>query len=480
VFKQKYNALENKDARILLSGTPILKVKPRQSNLLDWFEDEDIEKIKRYGIEVFIQLGFGSLKGEILKSARFGVWSYSHSDKSINGGAPVGFWEVLENYPTTSSALKILYDDSDNGRVIYRSSSLTHKFSVNNNCNRHYWKSSLFLPRKLQELYTLGEEKFFEKAEQESKHIDSNSKRSNSIPKNGELLIILTKYLLRNIKTWLYKQVFLEQWILLFDLRDDISTSFWRYQKVIPPKDRLWADPHIIYKERKYYIFIEEKLFRTNKGHISLIIMDEKGNYSKPVRIINKPYHLSYPFVFEWNGKYYMIPETAANKTIQIYKCVKFPDQWEFQQNLMDNIEAVDATLFYHYQKWWLFVNIKEDGGHPNWDELFLFYSDNPLSYTWKPHSQNPIVSDVRKARPAGKIFRRNGCIYRPSQNSSIRYGYGLKINQILKLTETEYEEIEIASIEPHWDKKIKGIHSLNHEEKLTVIDGKLKRLKYF
>ena len=30
----------------------------------------------------------------------------------------------------------------------------------------------------------------------------------------------------------------------------------------------------------------------------------------------------------------------------------------------------------------------------------------------------NPIVSDVRSARPGGALFRRNGVLYRPGQNS--------------------------------------------------------------
>ncbi len=39
-----------------------------------------------------------------------------------------------------------------------------------------------------------------------------------------------------------------------------------------------------------------------NKGHISVIRMDEQGVYSEPVKVLERPYHLSYPFVFEWEG----------------------------------------------------------------------------------------------------------------------------------------------------------------------------------
>jgi hypothetical protein len=117
--------------------------------------------------------------------------------------------------------------------------------------------------------------------------------------------------------------------------------------------------------------------------------------------------------------------------------------------------------------------------GASSWDELFLFYADSLFSGRWCAHPQNPIVSDVRKARPAGKIFQQNGKIYRPSQDCTNRYGYGLTINRILKLSKTEYEEVEVSSIEPKWDNNILGVHSINREKNLTVIDGLLRRFKY-
>ena len=52
------------------------------------------------------------------------------------------------------------------------------------------------------------------------------------------------------------------------------------------------------------------------------------------------------------------------------------------------------------------------------------------------------------------------------------RYGYGIKLNEIVTLTENDYSEREIAFIEPKWDKKLKGVHTLCHENRLTMIDG--------
>lgn len=204
--------------------------------------------------------------------------------------------------------------------------------------------------------------------------------------------------------------------------------------------------------------------------------INEKGEYSDPVKIIDKPYHLSYPFTFKYEGDYYMVPESIANRTIDLYKCVEFPDKWEFQMSLMDNIKGVDATLLFHNEKWWMFVNVVENLGASAHDELFLYYSTELLTTDWKAHAQNPIVSDCKSARSAGKIFIEDGRLYRPSQNCSGRYGHGFNLSEILTLTETNYAEEIVSRVKPNWDKDIVGTHTFSRDKSLHVIDALNRR----
>ena len=124
---------------------------------------------------------------------------------------------------------------------------------------------------------------------------------------------------------------------------------------------------------------------------------------------------------------------------------------------------------------WWMFVNLQEAGVAKNWDELHLYYSES-LFGPWKPHARTPIVSDVRSARPAGRLFWSNNALYRPSQDSSIRYGYATTISRVTKLSPSEYNETQVLKILPEWDKKIIAIHTLNVLEGITVIDCMAKR----
>ena len=263
----------------------------------------------------------------------------------------------------------------------------------------------------------------------------------------------------------------------MYDLQDQISTSFWRFKKIIPPRDRFWADPHVFFKDDTYYIFIEEYIYKKKKAHISLIEMQQSGKYSDPVKVLEEPFHLSYPHVFDYNGILSMIPETKGAKSISLYQCTDFPTEWKHQATLMDSVNAVDSTILFHKNKWWLFTNIAEPEGTSQNNELYLFYSDNLLSHNWKSHPMNPVISDVKRARPAGKIIEQNDVLYRPSQCCSPRYGYGIKLNEIVSLTENDYSEREIAFIEPKWDKKLEGVHTICHENRLTMIDGYYNRL---
>jgi hypothetical protein len=86
------------------------------------------------------------------------------------------------------------------------------------------------------------------------------------------------------------------------------------------------------------------------------------------------------------------------------------------------------------------------------------------------------VKSDVRSARPAGRLFRRNGCLYRPAQDCSVHYGHAISINRVLRLTRDEFSEEETAKILPRWRKGLERTHTLNSAGRLTVIDGFVRR----
>lgn len=481
LFKFTPNAFELKNILNILNIDTI-EVIPNQLKLSDQIQEIDLIEIKKYKIDVFLKLGFRKLSGDILKSARYGVWCIVDGDNKIDGSGIQWFWKIIENKSEIRVSLQILSEDIDNGIVLFDSYSAIHNSSSNITKNNSYWKALSFIPLKIQELFDLGEESFFNNVNKLNTHLIFNSEKLNTKLSIKDMLLFGTKLTLTKIKNKLNAIFYFDQWILLFKINDTntVSKSFHQFKKIIPPKDRIWADPFILRRNDKYYIFIEELIFAENIGFISVMIMDNEGNYSKPVKVLERDYHLSYPFLIEENGNLYMIPETKDNNNIELYKCTDFPFQWELEKVLMKDIAAVDTTIEIKNGKYWLFTNVVKNKGASDAEELFLYSSNSLVTDNWKAHPKNPIVSDVKKSRGAGNFFTFNGNLYRPSQNCAKRYGHGMKINQVIELTETNYNETVVDSIFPDWDKNLIATHTFNSVGNLTIIDAILKRKKLY
>jgi len=285
--------------------------------------------------------------------------------------------------------------------------------------------------------------------------------------------------LLPRIWNRLRSYFFLDQWIVLLGPAKGYKALSWEnFKPLLPPLDRFWADPFLWEHEGKTYLFIEELIYEENRGTIACLTLDENMDVLSKQTVLERPYHLSYPFLFEYEGQLYMLPETGKNNGIELYRCRRFPDQWEFVKTLIDNVYAVDATLLERDGKWWLFVNIKEEGGS-SWDTLYLYSADRPTSDQWTPHPLNPIVKDIHSARPAGHIFMDNGNLIRPSQDCSIRYGYALNFNRIVTLSQTEYAEEQAHFFAPPHKSRTLAVHTFNELCGLAAIDATQRRRKF-
>jgi len=68
----------------------------------------------------------------------------------------------------------------------------------------------------------------------------------------------------------------------------------------------------------------------TNQGNIGYATSDNGLDWTYQQIVLDEPYHLSYPYVFEWQGDYYMVPESYQVNSILLYRAVNFPTDWEF------------------------------------------------------------------------------------------------------------------------------------------------------
>jgi hypothetical protein len=327
-------------------------------------------------------------------------------------------------------------------------------------------------------LTRMGEKRYYPEVQRIEKQIAIKNSETQ-YPSTNVIVKGLFSLLVVVVNRIFDKLFWAEQWFLLIDFDHISEKSYKAYKKIMPPKDRYWADPHIIQMDNTYYLFVEEYFYKKKKGSIAVIQVNKSGEYKDSVQIIDKDYHLSYPFVFKNNDDYYLIPESSENRTIQLYKCVNFPYLWEFQMNIMTDVVAVDTTLVYYSNLFWLFTVMSGSGESLPKGNLYLYYSENLFSNDWKPHPQNPIISDYVSARSAGRIFEENGKLYRPSQDASINYGRGVFINEIIRLSADEYKEKKVSSICINLEKNVHGPHTYTRDGSITVIDVYRKLLRH-
>ena len=415
--------------------------------------------------------------------ARYGVWRFCFGPERADPESLAGWREVADDTPVTGSGIKVRLAPNAASRLAYQSWSRTYPLSVVRNRERVLRKTAEFPYRALRELHRSGHG-WLEQCKV-LKSPEHPAQRPGALAIAKSLAGIGARILQRGTE----KALDLEQWSLAYRFREArfgdsrvIPRDLQGYMRIMAPRDRIWADPFALEKNGRYFIFFEEMLFKEAKGHISMIELRRDGSHSAPVRVLERDYHLSYPFLVEQDGQLLMIPETSQNGTVEAYRCIDFPFTWRRERVLLEGLRCVDATFHRASDCWWMFANAAAPGAGKAEgmfdDELHLFRADDLLG-DWEPHPRNPVKSDARCARPAGNLYWQSGALYRPAQICVPRYGAGLSINRVLRLTATEYAERQVERILPAAPGGVLGLHTINRAGDLTVIDLFTRRGKF-
>jgi hypothetical protein len=395
--------------------------------------------------------------------ARLGFWYFEADGHGYApaDGSGIGLAQVLHRDRCLHGSLRIRLPDSSRDKVAYRTVSPVDARCLFTTRNAHLWKCSLFAARALRQCRESGQEDYLGSL--------PDAPPGRATGRYTALTMAFCSYIGWRIRQKLANRGTSERWVLLSGQSD------WgpeRFDVLEPPPGRFWADPHVTGVDGESHVFFEDASIDSGKGHIASVSRRADGTFTTAVPVLQRPYHLSYPFVFEWQDDLYMVPETAENRSIELYRCVRMPHEWEFVHTLVANVRAYDATLLEHAGRWWLFANIAEREGSSSWDELCIFHADSPISRDWRPHRANPVVSDVRRARPAGRFFLENDRLIRPSQDSSGRYGRALVFSEVKELTERSYREVEVRRIEPGWNRCIRAVHSYSRQGPIAFMDA--------
>ena len=224
-----------------------------------------------------------------------------------------------------------------------------------------------------------------------------------------------------------------------FDLRGEAHDNpVLSADDVSDVRAQIVADPFMLKVHDRWHMFFEVFNMDREKGEIGLATSSDGFHWVYQGIVLREPHHLSYPYVFEWQGKCYMVPESREVNTVPIYE--GFPDEWKQIGCLIDGSPCADSTIFRHQDSWWMFAETSA-GSH---DRLSLYRADDLLG-PWIEHPQSPLVEgDARKARLAGRVSAFEGSLIRFAQDCSVVYGQQVRAFEIVELGADRYEEKEV------------------------------------
>ncbi|MCA1587449.1 MAG: hypothetical protein LC744_01870 [Chloroflexi bacterium] len=264
-----------------------------------------------------------------------------------------------------------------------------------------------------------------------------------------------------------------EQWfIALQRSRDDLpsAATIGDVIPLLPPAGRFYADPCVFDEDERGYLFLEDFSYEEGRALISVGEIQDDGTVSAIRPVLRRPYHLSYPYVFAHEGERYLVPESAAAGQIQLFRATRFPDEWERVCVLFEGHRAVDPTIILRDGRWWMWATVAL-GNRLAVQHLWLFSAER-LRGPWSAHPKNPVLSDVRCARPAGAPLTVGGRLFRPGQDCSGRYGRRVVFNEVLTLTAGDYSERPAATLEPSWLPGMVATHTFSRGRRWQALDG--------
>lgn len=472
-YMLKPEAKKNVDCSDLFRDLNQISCVTAKKGFAEYFDKIDIDKIRSYKLDFMLRFGFGIIKGEILEAAKYGVWSYHHDDDRKYRGVPTGFWEIMFGDPVNAAILQRLTNKLDSGVILHKAyfGTINHSWQANFN---NLLQSTTEWPLQVCTEIANGNTGFLSV-------INTPGTAIYKVPGNFKMLRFLMILGINKTKFHFRDMFLTEKWnigIIPVSIQKLVQPGTHKipepeWLKISDKKSVYHADSFGFLDKDTFHLICEEYDYKNTKGILTSFQVDRQSKLILNKTIaIEKDYHLAFPFLFEFENKHYCIPENTRGGNVDLYHYETSTGKLVFDQILVKNLHAVDPSLFYHDGYWWLFFT---DLVSTN-ERLHIWFSTS-LRGPYIAHANNPVKVDIRSSRSAGNLFILNGKLFRPSQDCSTRSGRRIIINQVQKLTPTEFVEEEYTILEPAPGSEFPdGMHTLSVAGDTVIVDGKSER----
>ncbi|MGI3451668.1 hypothetical protein C3433_06860 [Citrobacter freundii] len=233
------------------------------------------------------------------------------------------------------------------------------------------------------------------------------------------------------------------------------------------------ADPFIIEKDDKLYVFYEAFSFRNSKGTLRCRVLDRELVELDDVRLEgfdDLMCHLSFPFLIHINDQLFMIPESSERKEVILFQSVEFPARWKKIKVLISDTAVTDSVFLSLNESCYLLSTTM--------DNEIVIHSADHIYGQWQRITPSLKVSNHHH-RGAGTPCLANNKIYFLTQECTPEvYGKSIYIKELNKLNNAIFDESLIEKINAsinHSD----GVHTLNFSNNYIVYDTKIYKFSF-
>jgi hypothetical protein len=306
--------------------------------------------------------------------------------------------------------------------------------------------------------------------------VEINKSLNLGVPSWIQLLHYLGQIIIRGIRNIIHGFKGGQQWGVAFVNKSWNETTLAEGIQIKNPPSRWFADPFVVTRNNRTICFVEEYWNSKQRACISAVELFDNNEYHILGPVIEESFHMSFPYVFEYQNELYMVPETSENNEIRLYRCVAFPLKWTYVKSLMTEISAADTLIFNYDDKWWLLTNVPVNGDSNHCYQLNIYYTTDLINGDWVSHNHNPVLVDSMIARNGGIIFSDGQLPIRCRQKQGFDcYGKGLTLAKLTQLTRETFVEEQISEINPDFFDRIIGNHHLHSDGVYTVYDYRLR-----
>lgn len=243
-----------------------------------------------------------------------------------------------------------------------------------------------------------------------------------------------------------------------------------------------YADPLFYTRGGADWLFCEQFDMATGRGAIAVFPVGADGTPGTPQTVLAEPFHLSFPTVFDWAGETWMLPETGADRSLRLYRCVRFPDQWELTVRFAVEGELCDTVLLDQTPDSLtllcsevmpgngFFTRWRQRAVYKN-DEGWTLTPDDAFDLRWRDFGPG--------CRNAGPLFEHGGLTVHPAQVST-RVDYGVWLQFFAREGERERPLCAVGprtvTVQGIDGKDIIGIHTYSRTPRWEVIDLRVLR----